>query len=301
MKKCDSCGKLVNDSKDLFCPHCGAIATKSTVCTHTETEDRWNRESGYYSFHGNENTSQNASSYRYSNASDKNTYSSSPEQVFEQMKKTVKTNAGKMKKQQTQKNKTISIVLAIFAFVFSFSAIFSLFDDSVSYDSGNDYIEDETVFAYCNNAEIKAEENGMYTLKINSLCFSGMDNYDSWSSAFENSDSISCNLSMYTESSGFYDEFCMLYALDTGEFEFEKEDFEKNFYYSLENVCFNREDGDYFDGIYIDMPFMCFMITDENVIKYFNIEYDEFSNPRFIECENVCNPPFDDCVQYDYN
>ncbi len=52
MKKCDSCGKLIADSKDIMCPFCGAVSQKSTVCTHSEQEDRWNRSGSTYSFHG---------------------------------------------------------------------------------------------------------------------------------------------------------------------------------------------------------------------------------------------------------
>lgn len=43
MRKCDSCGKLYQESKDVFCPHCGAVAQKQ--CTHGSSFDskRYNR------------------------------------------------------------------------------------------------------------------------------------------------------------------------------------------------------------------------------------------------------------------
>lgn len=37
MRKCDSCGKLYQESKDVFCPHCGAVAQKQ--CTHGSSFD----------------------------------------------------------------------------------------------------------------------------------------------------------------------------------------------------------------------------------------------------------------------
>ena len=37
MRKCDSCGKLYQESKDVFCPHCGAVAQKQ--CTHASSFD----------------------------------------------------------------------------------------------------------------------------------------------------------------------------------------------------------------------------------------------------------------------
>ncbi len=54
MKRCDSCGKLITDSKDVMCPFCGAVSQKSTVCTHEVQEDRWNRSGNTYSFHGDD-------------------------------------------------------------------------------------------------------------------------------------------------------------------------------------------------------------------------------------------------------
>lgn len=43
VRKCDACGKTYVDSKDVFCPHCGAIGQKQ--CTHNSSfdSDRWNR------------------------------------------------------------------------------------------------------------------------------------------------------------------------------------------------------------------------------------------------------------------
>lgn len=37
MRKCDSCGKIYQESKDVFCPHCGAVAQKQ--CTHSSSFD----------------------------------------------------------------------------------------------------------------------------------------------------------------------------------------------------------------------------------------------------------------------
>ncbi len=51
MKKCDSCGKLYQETKDVFCPHCGAVAQKE--CNHAPAystqfdQSRWNRMDAY--------------------------------------------------------------------------------------------------------------------------------------------------------------------------------------------------------------------------------------------------------------
>lgn len=53
MKKCESCGKPYSESKDVFCPHCGAVASKK--CTHGSSFDssKWDRGEVYQN---NENT-----------------------------------------------------------------------------------------------------------------------------------------------------------------------------------------------------------------------------------------------------
>ena len=43
MRKCDACGKVYSESKDIFCPHCGAVGQKD--CNHGASFDssRWDR------------------------------------------------------------------------------------------------------------------------------------------------------------------------------------------------------------------------------------------------------------------
>lgn len=39
MRRCESCGKVFPESKDVFCPHCGAIATSKQVCGCHDSSD----------------------------------------------------------------------------------------------------------------------------------------------------------------------------------------------------------------------------------------------------------------------
>lgn len=38
--KCESCGRAFQSSKDVFCPHCGAVATKSGTVTKTQSQSQ---------------------------------------------------------------------------------------------------------------------------------------------------------------------------------------------------------------------------------------------------------------------
>ena len=48
MRKCDACGKVYAESKDVFCPHCGAVGQKE--CNHGASFDssRWDRGEIYH-------------------------------------------------------------------------------------------------------------------------------------------------------------------------------------------------------------------------------------------------------------
>ncbi len=49
MRKCDSCGKLYQESKDVFCPHCGAVAQKQCIHGSSFDSKRYDRGEIYKS------------------------------------------------------------------------------------------------------------------------------------------------------------------------------------------------------------------------------------------------------------
>ena len=62
MRKCDSCGKMYQESKDLFCPHCGAIAVKKRdknkdISYDELSSSRWIRNDVYGEQRASENLS----------------------------------------------------------------------------------------------------------------------------------------------------------------------------------------------------------------------------------------------------
>ncbi len=60
MRKCDSCGKLYQESKDVFCPHCGAVAQKQ--CTHSSSFDSKRYDRG--EIYKNNNAQHHNTSYK---------------------------------------------------------------------------------------------------------------------------------------------------------------------------------------------------------------------------------------------
>ncbi len=82
MRKCDSCGKLYQESRDVFCPHCGAVAQKQ--CTHASSFDskRYDRGELYQS----KNTQYQNTTYNKGfepHAQRENTPYNKPENTFE--------------------------------------------------------------------------------------------------------------------------------------------------------------------------------------------------------------------------
>lgn len=59
MRRCDSCGKLYQESKDVFCPHCGAVAEKQ--CSHSSSFDSKRYDRG--EIYKNANTQHKSTSY----------------------------------------------------------------------------------------------------------------------------------------------------------------------------------------------------------------------------------------------
>ncbi|MBQ7116205.1 MAG: hypothetical protein IJN94_07310 [Clostridia bacterium] len=59
MRKCDSCGKLYQETKDVFCPHCGAVAVKQ--CTHGSSFDSGRYDRG--EIYKNSNTQRQNTTY----------------------------------------------------------------------------------------------------------------------------------------------------------------------------------------------------------------------------------------------
>lgn len=157
MKKCDSCGKLYQENKDVFCPHCGAVAQKQ--CTHGSSFDsgRYNRDEIYQ----NNNTQYTAytqgvephaqrEKYPYNRFED--TFGDAGQYADETPRVKAFPDFSKTKNNEKNKIKTgIIIFICILAFNF-LAGIFSFSDDV----SDSDYWDFEDV------SEVYVNENEFY-------------------------------------------------------------------------------------------------------------------------------------------
>ncbi len=178
MKKCESCGKVYSDGKDVFCPHCGAVASKK--CTHGSSFDssRWDRGEIY---RNNENTYSSGSEPHAQRAGYNSDYDSGNNY---EPKKTPgfpldlpgMLNGDKLKK----------IVGAIVAVATVLPIIISFFGGMTDFDTDTDWYgdnyygteEDENI-AFVSEATVVTKEYGtdwfVFDLDIKDIYIDGVD------------------------------------------------------------------------------------------------------------------------------
>ncbi len=155
MRKCDACGKVYAEGKDVFCPHCGAIGQKQ--CNHGASFDssKWDRgeiykNSNTYKQGAEPHAQRTSSAYNTNNkkaadlsggqfGSDYN----APNTVVRNIIETVTKKATESKKDE---KKFVKIIGAIVALISVFNVILSdvdssdVFSDSFFEDTSTDYI-----------------------------------------------------------------------------------------------------------------------------------------------------------------
>ena len=155
MRKCDACGKVYAESKDVFCPHCGAVGQKE--CNHGASFDssRWDRGEIYRNDNntykkGAEPHAQRTPS-AYNTNSKKSDLSggqfgsdySDPKTVVRNVIETVTKKANEGKKDEKKFVKIIGVVVALislFNVVFSEIDSTDIFSDTPFEDTSIDYI-----------------------------------------------------------------------------------------------------------------------------------------------------------------
>lgn len=191
MRKCESCGKLYQETKDVFCPYCGAVAQKQ--CTHGSSFDtnRYDRgeiyqkdnsaEQGTFYNQGAEPHAQReATSYNGfgNNSENKNTYSD------KQPKTTAIPDFSKMKKIPKNQKSSGKIGVIIFIIIIVFNVLVGSFgfnetDDTYDYEDASVFYEEEysgeEYHASVGSASIKflgdETEYKSFELSINDLYF----------------------------------------------------------------------------------------------------------------------------------
>lgn len=116
MRKCDSCGKLYQESKDVFCPHCGAVAQKQ--CTHSSSFDSRRYDRG--EIYRNSNTQYQNTTYSTGaepHAQRGNYSYNKPQNNEDYENKIPQINLPDLKKVLSNGNKKGSPLIAIIVFV----------------------------------------------------------------------------------------------------------------------------------------------------------------------------------------
>ncbi len=167
MRKCESCGKPYSPSKDVFCPHCGAVA--SSKCTHGSSFDssRWNRGEIYSAENTGHTTYQQGSE---PHAQRTQTQSYTQTQAHTALD-TAKDVVRKLDSESVKK-----LVGAVVAFVVFIGFVTGVFDDlGNDYEYDSSYIQEDYADFYDNGIEldvgkaavrITPDDEGSYTFGI---------------------------------------------------------------------------------------------------------------------------------------
>lgn len=313
MKKCESCGKLYQENKDVFCPHCGAVAQKQ--CTHGSSFDSGKYDRG--EIYQNSSNAQSAvytqgvephaqrEKYPYNRFED--TFGDAGQYSDETPKVKSLFDFTKVKKIGNNKA-VIGVIVSVCIIVFNLlAANFSSFDDVD--DDYSDYEVVSEVYAEAgefypvsSNAGIKfvGEENDykVFELIIENMNFP----YEAVEQATEIKDYI-VNGDMFTETRickfsntevpeivyniAIEESYCVSanFCEEAGIYSF-KYDFDYD-----EIVHFTNGVSMYFDnGIYVnvELPFSAFSISEDGEVTYYTSYADDSTdwNTIFTECSN---------------
>jgi len=318
MRKCDSCGKLYQENKDVFCPHCGAVAQKQ--CTHISSFDSNRYDRG--EIYKNNNTQYQNTTYNKGfepHAQREKTSYNAPENtggLGEKIPSIKLPDFTKMlSKGQNSKGKPIGII--IFVIIIAFNAITALVgfneateDTGLWEDISEIYVDEEVseLYTVVDKATIEVPDSDgdftSFTLEISSMVFEDFltqniqDDIDSGYIAKEIIsdttfvEAIICDFSKEIVPEETYNN-----ALDnsyycTGEQVEGKCKYE--FFYDFEydkivhigsGVSFYLDNGMYINA---ELPFSAFSVSEKGEITYYTsyADSDTAWNTVFTECSN---------------
>ena len=264
MRKCESCGKMFNDSKDIMCPHCGAISSRK--CTHDSIFDtkRYDRGEDYK---GPMNTT-------YEKGVDPHAQRTSP------VKNEV-PQEGKTPKVQMQKNKSkLGIVIfVIILLVNTISALVSNIEDE--YNWGESVVYEETdCFLDVGKSNITFEQKGdegYLTIEFDDLYF--LDSYadgreqEIANEIFEGAYIANIDVSYYEDD--MFEESNTLSSIDESDkadtLRF-RLDIPKEKMIFIDNLYMQLDIG---DTVYLSFPYYAIEIKDDGSIVYLNDTSEE--------------------------
>lgn len=315
MRKCDSCGKLYQENKDVFCPHCGAVAQKQ--CTHSSSFDSKRYDRG--EIYKNVNTQYKNTTYNQGyepHAQRETPEYNKPQNTFETNEKHIdnlpKINFPDLMKKIPKVNKKgnpkigIIIFVCILGFNILFNAIGSNQDYSESDDIWSDVSTQEVIegelITFVKNASVEliADEDGLKTFDI---CIENM--YFS----FETTDYISEVKDQIANGNVFVEiDMCVFSENPVPEEAFDNALAES--YYVSGNECAEtgryqfKYDFDYDEIIYLncgvnlslengacvnaELPFGAFSIAEDGTVTYYTSYASDETDwaTVFTECSN---------------
>lgn len=283
------------ETKDVFCPYCGAVATKGEVCTHTPVDSERYGTSATYSFHG-ENKTGNAAANRNSNP---NVNPNSTRRAFTggapQKRTGTKISGGAL---------TFLIIIAV-AVIATIYAVLSDANDSLG---NTPVVPSFPVTKYCDmlvtNSQIKAnayEDDGVFGIDIEiSEAFFGESSGEEYSEVVNADDAISaicdgnaqCVVTVLNDSAieGFGSFYSMPLhfapvsygVLSTVDNKLPCERYLLISDFSIENMdC----------EIKTSFPFNAFKISKDGEVTYYNLTKTETGEYIVAEGEPLCAPP----------
>lgn len=318
MRKCESCGKVYQETKDVFCPHCGAVAQKQ--CTHGSSfdTDRYDRgeiyQKGNSAEHG---TFYNSGAEPHAQRTDApynasgNGYDNNNTHTKKNTTKTVIPDFGKMKRSPKNQKSSSKIGLIILVIVIAFNVLVGVFgfdetddeynyeDVSVSYNGDYSYGE---YYASVGSASVRLldgeGECKSFELCVNNLYFAEndeSDTYDGWdiNPSFDFPVDIGvCKFKEKIVSEDVYND-----ELDKEQYlSAQKIDdplkcvFDYEFQYDeIVHICtyltISLEDG---DCVYAQLPFDAFSISEDGEVTYYTSHSSDETewNTVFEECSN---------------
>ncbi len=325
MRKCDSCGKLYQESKDVFCPHCGAVAHKQ--CTHTSSFDSQRYDRGEL--------------YKYNNTQYKNTTYNKGYEPHAQRKEqpsSSQSNSGYgeklpqinlpdlktvLSKGKNQNGKFIGII--VICIVFAFNLITGLVNSSDMdhyYDNEpeTEYVDVNEFYTVVDKATIEMvdadDDFKTFTLEISGMGFDdalpeaihSTITSDDMGAAIVSEDTfvemMICDFSKPIVEGNSYDN-----AIDDSYFYSGKQVDDKckyEFIYRFDydeivhivsGVNFYLDDG---KTINAELPFSAFSVSKDGEITYYNsyASDDTAWNTVFSECSNEQEINNDLCVNF---
>ncbi len=334
MRKCDSCGKLYQESKDVFCPHCGAVAQKQ--CTHGSSFDSKRYDRG--EIYKNNDTPYQNTTYNQGfepHAQRGNTPYNKPENTFDNkggygdkfpkinfpdLTRTFTSGNGKTKNTKTGGIIAICIVIA-FNLITGF---INANDDDVfssDYETITEYEETNELYTVVDQAIIEMVDTEgdfkTFTLEISGM---GFDDFlpenmqDDIASGVMAEEILSentfvemliCDFSKGIVSEESYDNALNDSYYFTGENIDGKCVYEFSYSFDYGEIVHIANGVDFYldDGLYInaELPFSAFSVSEDGKITYYTSYADSETawNTVFSECSNQQEINRDVCIDFD--